>query len=836
MKRSKHLVIVLLVLNLVFNSMLSSASAAVPQDIEKHWAADTLRKWVDAGLIKGYLDGTFKPNAPVKRSEFVALLNRALKLSDASARVSFNDLTQDNWAYQEFAIAVKADYLKDTVNKVNPNQNTSRQEAAVMIAKALHLDTPAGGDVSQFRDASQIAVWSKSAIATLAAHNVFKGDAKGNMRPKADITRAEAVVAINAALGLQNKPDTVFDKAGVYGSTDKTETINGNVVIAVDGVTLQNTIINGDLTIAKEVRDGDVTLKKVTVKGTTHVNGGGENSVHIEDSVLLRIIVDKPSGKVRIVAIGATTVTDVIVNTSAKIEESNLTDSGFANIQLSSALPQGATVDLVGQFEDVRVMAANIKINIPSGSVSNLLVDESAANNTINVGTEAQVLKLILDAVAKLVGNGKIESATVNEKAKGSSFETKPNQVDGASKNDISLTPPTSGSTPSSNNGGNGNGNGDVCTADCSNATLSSLSVSSSVNDFELFQRNFDRVITGAGFSSDAFAYSLEVPRDFVESDTAFSVTAAEYATVSYDIQYDDGTYSWDTLTKGQTSFNVHLKPLHDASIYIYVNSGDKIHTKSYYIEVFYTRNLQEAFRIENRGYDTAHPQYSLVSRALEDGDQVVVTIGSNSITATNENGNTFMQLPNFTPAANLQGEFHVTVTRGDQQIMDGSYQYDLTPLNLVTDGSGIDVQLMTREELQDDDAHSTFPDRSSYGFKISFHPDKITSSDLLNAKFMSINWSDIWSADTAPRIWTNEDVKISYNKFGAIHSVSKINFEFPYLHYFLGRNEIYNQYVYVFVYDENKNIIGYYVYKANFDEDHVGEFVTILPPAPAIP
>jgi len=49
------------------------------------------------------------------------------------------------------------------------------------------------------------------------------------------------------------------------------------------------------------------------------------------------------------------------------------------------------------------------------------------------------------DAVSKLIGDGKIEGATVNEKAKGSSFETKPIQVDGAAKNDISLTPPPSG-------------------------------------------------------------------------------------------------------------------------------------------------------------------------------------------------------------------------------------------------------------------------------------------------------------------------------------------------------------------------------------------------------
>lgn len=839
MKSSRHLVIVLLILSLVFGSALSSAFGAVPQDVEKHWASNTLKKWVDAGLMKGYPDGTFKPNASVKRSEFVTLLNRALKLSNASAQLSFIDLAQDHWAYQDIAIAVNAGYLKGADGKVHPNQNTSRQEAAVMIAGALQLDTQSGGDVSQFGDKSQIADWSKGAIAALAAHKVFKGDTKGNMRPKADITRAEAVVAIDAALGLQNKADNVFDKAGVYGSADKTTTINGNVVISADGVTLQNTIIIGNLTIAKEVRDGDVTLKKVTVKGTTNVNGGGENSVHLEDSVLLRIIVDKASGKVRIVAIGSTTVQDIVVNTSVKLEESNVTDSGFANIELSQTLPQGSSVDLVGQFEDVRVMAANIQINIPSGSVNNILVGEGAANNTINISKEAQVLKLVLDAVSKLIGDGKVESATVNEKAKGSTFETKPTTVAG----DNSITPPVNGYVPPTSDPGDSDPiNEVVCTVDCRNATLSSLSVTSSVyGQFELIQRSNDRKITGTGFSGDALAYSVEVPRDFVEADAAISVTAATYASITYSIEYDNGEYNWGSLAQDQSSFNIHLKPLHDASVYIRVNSGDHTSTKSYRIDFYYARNLQEAFRIENYGYDAMHPQYNLVSRSLEEGDQVTVTLPAEdtinhtetSVTASTYRSSTYVRLSDFVPT-NLQGAIHVTVTRGGQSIMDGDYQYDFTPLVRVTDGSGIDVQLMTKQELLDHDAQSNFVQRASYGFKFSFHVTEITNLMLQNAKYMSISSSTIWSETTEPRTWTKEDIKLSYDKFWGMHAVSKIYSDLVHRHYYLGQNEVYNQYIYIFGYDENKNIIGYYVYTTAFDADHLGDFVTIIPPTPA--
>jgi len=44
---------------------------------------------------------------------------------------------------------------------------------------------------------------------------------------------------------------------------------------------------------------------------------------------------------------------------------------------------------------------------------------------------------------------------------------------------------------------------------------------------------------------------------------------------------------------------------------------------------------------------------------------------------------------------------------------------------------------------------------------------------------------------------------------------------------------EVYNQHLYVFAYDANREVIGYYVYTVNFDADHVREHVTIIQPQP---
>ncbi|CAM3073058.1 S-layer-like y domain-containing protein [Paenibacillus sediminis] len=45
-----------------------------------HWAASLMGKWLDIGLIKGYTDGSLKPDASMTRAEFTVLINRVFSL------------------------------------------------------------------------------------------------------------------------------------------------------------------------------------------------------------------------------------------------------------------------------------------------------------------------------------------------------------------------------------------------------------------------------------------------------------------------------------------------------------------------------------------------------------------------------------------------------------------------------------------------------------------------------------------------------------------------------------------------------------------------------------
>lgn len=71
-------------------------------DVQGHWAAPYIGALTQAGYIKGYTDGTFRPDRPVTRAELVALLNRIVgRANVAGTGVKFQDVGTDFWGYED---------------------------------------------------------------------------------------------------------------------------------------------------------------------------------------------------------------------------------------------------------------------------------------------------------------------------------------------------------------------------------------------------------------------------------------------------------------------------------------------------------------------------------------------------------------------------------------------------------------------------------------------------------------------------------------------------------------------------------------------------------------
>ncbi|WP_148298890.1 S-layer homology domain-containing protein, partial [Paenibacillus pini] len=438
-----------------------AVGAASVSDLAGHWAEKQMQEWIGKGDLNGYTDGSVKPNKSITRSEFIALVNRMFKNTETTP-IHFADLPETNWAYTDISKAIKAGYLQGYENNtIRPNANVTRQEAASIISKVVGLKSGDLQSLNQYKDASQISAWSKDSVAAVVEKDIMKGYQDGTFAPQKILTRAEAVVLIDAALNKKKLMETVtYDKSGVYGSTQETKIIEGNVVISVPGVSLENVEIKGDLLLAEGIGSGDVTLKNVKVHGTTNVQGGGENSIHFVDSVLVNIVIDKKDGTVRIVAEGTTTAKTVVVKSAAKVEESNVSGVGFTDVELSKELPANAKVVLNGTFDEVDVFAASITVQLTRGSIDSFHVEGTAQNSSIQLSSEAKIINLVLDAVAKLLGSGQIQKAQINDGAKGSTFEKKPDTVEGSAKDSVVVSTPVAPSTPSTGSSSGGSSSG----------------------------------------------------------------------------------------------------------------------------------------------------------------------------------------------------------------------------------------------------------------------------------------------------------------------------------------------------------------------------------------
>ena len=111
----------------------SVPAMAAPSDIAGHWAESVITQWQSKGLIQGYEDGTFKPGNTITRAEFVTLMNNA-KGFWSEGSINFSDVKNGSWFYSAVARAVAAGYVKGySDGSFKPNNNIARGQMAKIL-------------------------------------------------------------------------------------------------------------------------------------------------------------------------------------------------------------------------------------------------------------------------------------------------------------------------------------------------------------------------------------------------------------------------------------------------------------------------------------------------------------------------------------------------------------------------------------------------------------------------------------------------------------------------------------------------------------------------------
>jgi len=176
------------------------------RDIGGHWAKATIERAAAAGIVSGYPDGTFGPNRTVTRAEFAVLLSKALQPSGTGVTLAFADQAKIGaWARQAVARAVQAGWIKGYKDgSFRPNAEITRVEMAAMIANAMGT-LPDSGAASGFADDKAIPKWAKGAAKAVREAGLIQGKGSGEFDPLGKTTRAEAVTVIMNLLDWQRR-------------------------------------------------------------------------------------------------------------------------------------------------------------------------------------------------------------------------------------------------------------------------------------------------------------------------------------------------------------------------------------------------------------------------------------------------------------------------------------------------------------------------------------------------------------------------------------------------------------------------------------------------------
>ncbi|MCB9621546.1 MAG: S-layer homology domain-containing protein [Sandaracinus sp.] len=178
------------------------AATTLPADVVGHPAEAEIRALLERGAVRGYPDGRFRPEGPATRAELAAMLAAfvpAVEPARCAPGCTFSDVPERHYAYRAIAAAQQAGFLRGYPDgRFRPSARLTRTEALVALTHGFEVPTNAAGSSTRFVDRGETPSWATSTVsraidAGLVSNRALleHGGGVDRLRPNAEITRAE---------------------------------------------------------------------------------------------------------------------------------------------------------------------------------------------------------------------------------------------------------------------------------------------------------------------------------------------------------------------------------------------------------------------------------------------------------------------------------------------------------------------------------------------------------------------------------------------------------------------------------------------------------------------
>ncbi|WP_199247398.1 DUF1565 domain-containing protein [[Phormidium] sp. ETS-05] len=180
-------------------------------DVGGNWAASYITALAKKGIIAGFPDGTFRPDEPVTRAQFAAIVSKAFAPVAKRDGIGFGDVTSSFWGAAAIQSAYRGGFLAGYPGNVfRPNQEIPKVQAIVALTSGLGLRSDDTTILSRYQDAAQIPDYALTAIAGATRNQlVVNYPQLDALNPNRTATRAEVAAFVYQALVNAGKAEPI---------------------------------------------------------------------------------------------------------------------------------------------------------------------------------------------------------------------------------------------------------------------------------------------------------------------------------------------------------------------------------------------------------------------------------------------------------------------------------------------------------------------------------------------------------------------------------------------------------------------------------------------------
>jgi hypothetical protein len=356
------------------------ASGTAPySDTAGHWAAGSIGLASGIGLVQGYPDGTFKPDASVSFDEAVTMILRALGYTDASLRGS--------WPTNYKIKAIDLGLYDDTTAQTG---GANRGNVAIMLFNALDL---------VYGDVNADGVWTQNADAKKLIDKI--GD-----KVPTTLTYAN-VYGTNKLKTLVNLEPYLYNKVEYYLNSKNEVALISKVDSKEYTNEFKELTTNGSIVL--KLKDGTTTTKDFTLATSTFVFYNGTQTTYADGVLAAHIAVGDEVTVVYTEADGVKTVTGLKIWKSTDI---------LANAYVTNAVTLGGSTTInLPKLSDGKVNVAAVTVEGDATILTEIKKDDVVhayvSHTTVNGAPEKVKLIVARDTVEGKVTEVAGDNSTV---------------------------------------------------------------------------------------------------------------------------------------------------------------------------------------------------------------------------------------------------------------------------------------------------------------------------------------------------------------------------------------------------------------------------------------